>query len=114
MNEGRPNAVDLMKGGAIQLVIYTPAGAHSFSDEKAIRRTAIAYRLPCITTMSAAKAVAEVLASRRRDPLRVWSLQPVDSKRLGRNWICLVKMLSVCGTVFSRRNRVRSGAPIRW
>ena len=42
VNEGRPNAVDLMKAGSIQLVIYTPAGAHSFSDEKAIRRTAIA------------------------------------------------------------------------
>jgi carbamoyl-phosphate synthase large subunit len=80
VNEGRPNAVDLMKGGAIQLVIYTPAGAHSFSDEKAIRRTAIAYRLPCITTMSAAKAVAEALASRRRDPIRVWSLQEIHGK----------------------------------
>jgi carbamoyl-phosphate synthase large subunit len=42
VNEGRPNAVDLMKAGSIQLVICTPAGAHSFSDEKAIRRTAIA------------------------------------------------------------------------
>jgi carbamoyl-phosphate synthase large subunit len=80
VNEGRPNAVDLMKGGSIQLVIYTPAGAHSFSDEKAIRRTAIAYRLPCITTMSAAKAVAEALASRRRDPIRVWSLQEIHGK----------------------------------
>jgi carbamoyl-phosphate synthase large subunit len=80
VNEGRPNAVDLMKAGSIQLVIYTPAGAHSFSDEKAIRRTAIAYRLPCITTMSAAKAVAEALASRRRDPIRVWSLQEIHGK----------------------------------
>jgi carbamoyl-phosphate synthase large subunit len=80
VNEGRPNAVDLMKAGSVQLVIYTPAGAHSFSDEKAIRRTAIACRLPCITTMSAAKAVAEALASRRRDPIRVWSLQEIHGK----------------------------------
>ena len=77
VNEGRPNAVDLMKQGAIQLVIYTPAGAHSFEDERAIRRAAIACRIPCITTMSAARAASEALASRRRDPIRVWSLQEI-------------------------------------
>jgi carbamoyl-phosphate synthase large subunit len=80
VNEGRPNAVDLMKAGSIQLVVYTPAGAHSFSDEKSIRRTAVANRIPCITTMSAAKAAAEALASRRRDPIRVWSLQEIHGK----------------------------------
>ncbi len=80
VNEGRPNAVDLMKAGSVQLVIYTPAGAHSFSDERAIRRTAILYRVPCITTMSAAKATAEALASRRRDPIRVWSLQEIHAR----------------------------------
>jgi carbamoyl-phosphate synthase large subunit len=80
VNEGRPNAVDLMKGGSIQLVVYTLAGAHSFSDEKAIRRTAIACHVPCITTMSAAKAVAEAVASRRRDPIRVWSLQEIHAR----------------------------------
>jgi len=69
-----------MKGGSIQLVVYTLAGAHSFSDEKAIRRTAIACRVPCITTMSAAKAVAEAVASRRRDPIRVWSLQEIHAR----------------------------------
>jgi predicted RNA binding protein YcfA (HicA-like mRNA interferase family) len=77
VNEGRPNAVDMMKAGTIQLVIYTAAGAHSFSDERAIRRTAVAYRVPCITTMSGAKAAAEAVASRRRDPIRVWSLQEI-------------------------------------
>jgi carbamoyl-phosphate synthase large subunit len=77
VNEGRPNAVDLLKGGSLQMVIYTAAGAHSFSDEKAIRRAAVAYRVPCITTMSAAKAAAEAVASRHRDPIRVWSLQEI-------------------------------------
>jgi carbamoyl-phosphate synthase large subunit len=77
VNEGRPNTVDLLKAGAIQLVIYTAAGAHSFSDERAIRRTAVAYRVPCITTMSGAKAAAEAVASRRHDPIRVWSLQEI-------------------------------------
>jgi carbamoyl-phosphate synthase large subunit len=80
VNEGRPNAVDLLKAGEIQLAIYTTAGAHSFSDEKSIRRAAIAYRVPCITTMSAAKASAEAIASRLRDPIRVWSLQEIHEE----------------------------------
>jgi carbamoyl-phosphate synthase large subunit len=79
VNEGRPNAVDLLKAGAVQLAIYTTTGAHSFSDEKSIRRAAVAYRVPCITTMSGARAAAEAVASRRRDPIRVWSLQEIHS-----------------------------------
>ncbi len=79
VNEGRPNAVDMMKAGSIQLVIYTPTGGHSFTDEKAIRRTALSHRIPCITTMSGAKAAADAVAARRRDPIRVWSLQEIHS-----------------------------------
>jgi carbamoyl-phosphate synthase large subunit len=67
----------LLKGGTLQLVIYTSTGAHSFSDEKAIRRTAVFYRIPCITTISGAKAAADAVASKRRDPIRVWSLQEI-------------------------------------
>jgi carbamoyl-phosphate synthase large subunit len=77
VNEGRPNAVDMLKAGSVQLVIYTTTGGHSFSDEKAIRRAALLHRIPCITTMSGARAAAEGLASRRRDPIRVWSLQEI-------------------------------------
>ncbi len=77
VNEGRPNAVDLLKAGALQLVVYTTIGALSFEDEKLIRRAAITYRVPCITTMSGARAVVEAIASRQRDPIRVWSLQEI-------------------------------------
>jgi carbamoyl-phosphate synthase large subunit len=77
VNEGRPNAVDFLKAGTIQLVIYTTLGAMSFEDEKSIRRSAIQYRVPCITTMSGARAAAEAVASRLRDPIRVWSLQGI-------------------------------------
>ncbi|MEN6607901.1 MAG: ATP-grasp domain-containing protein, partial [Bryobacteraceae bacterium] len=80
VNEGRPNVVDLIKAGSLDLAIYTAAGAHSFSDERIIRRTAVAYRLPCITTMSGAKAAADALVSRRRDPIRVWSLQEIHGR----------------------------------
>ncbi len=82
VNEGRPNAVDLIKAGAVQLVIYTgTSGAHSFTDEKAIRRTAVGWRVPCITTMSGAKAAAEGAISKSRDPIRVWSLQEIHARK---------------------------------
>ncbi|MDX1978884.1 MAG: carbamoyl-phosphate synthase large subunit [Bryobacteraceae bacterium] len=80
VNEGRPNAVDLLKAGSLKLVIYTSTGGHSFSDEKAIRRSAVMYRVPCITTLSGAKAAAEAMVSRRRDPIRVWNLQEIHQK----------------------------------
>src|ERR1700681_277987 len=50
VNEGRPNAVDYLKAGSLQLVIYTTTGAHSFSDEQPIRAAAVAYREPDIPT----------------------------------------------------------------
>jgi carbamoyl-phosphate synthase large subunit len=81
VNEGRPNVVDLLKGGAIQLAIYTTAGAPAFLDEKAIRRSAVMYRVPCITTMSGARAAAEGVAARLRDPIRVWSLQEIHEAK---------------------------------
>ena len=77
VNEGRPNAVDLLKGGSIQLAIYTTTGAPGFADEKAIRRAAVQYRVPCITTMSGARAAVDAVAARKRDPIRVWSLQEI-------------------------------------
>jgi carbamoyl-phosphate synthase large subunit len=81
VNEGRPNAVDLLKSGTIDLIIYTAtSGAHAFADEKAIRRAAVSYRVPLITTMSGARAAVEAIASRRRDPIRVWSLQEIHKK----------------------------------
>ena len=56
VNEGRPNIVDLIKTGKINLIFNTPLGRESFYDEKSIRRAAIRYNIPCITTLSAAHA----------------------------------------------------------
>ena len=58
VNEGRPNIVDLIKTAKVNLVINTPLGRESFYDEKSIRRAAIRYNIPCITTLSAATAAA--------------------------------------------------------
>ena len=81
VNEGRPNAVDLLKGGGVQLAIYTTTGAPAFFDEKAIRRNAVMSRVPCITTMSGARAAADAVAARLRDPIRVWSLQDIHESK---------------------------------
>jgi len=81
VNEGRPNAVDLLKGGGVQLAIYTTTGAPAFLDEKAIRRNAVMSRVPCITTMSGARAAADAVAARLRDPIRVWSLQEIHEAK---------------------------------
>jgi carbamoyl-phosphate synthase large subunit len=81
VNEGRPNAVDLLKGANIQLAIYTTTGAPAFHDEKAIRRSAVQYRVPCITTMSGAQAAVEAVAAKLRDPIRVWNLQEIHAKK---------------------------------
>ncbi|MBV8552392.1 MAG: carbamoyl-phosphate synthase large subunit [Acidobacteriaceae bacterium] len=80
VNEGRPNAVDLLKAGKLNLIVYTTTGSHSFPDEQTIRRNSVTYRTPCITTTSGAKAAVEAIASRRRDPIRVWSLQELHSE----------------------------------
>src|SRR5579864_4316012 len=57
-NEGRPNIIDLVKTGRVDLIINTPLGRESFYDEKSIRRAAVRYKVPCITTLAAAQAAA--------------------------------------------------------
>ena len=53
MHEGRPNIVDAIKNGEIQLVINTPIGKLSSHDDSYIRKAAIKYKVPYITTMAA-------------------------------------------------------------
>ncbi|MGQ9555099.1 MAG: carbamoyl-phosphate synthase large subunit [Anaerolineae bacterium] len=75
VSEGRPNGVDYIKNGQIDLIINTPLGKASFSDEGALRRAAVAYNVPCMTTLSAAWAAVEgIYAMQQGDP-GVQSLQ---------------------------------------
>jgi carbamoyl-phosphate synthase large subunit len=75
VNEGRPNIVDLIKTGKVNLVINTPLGRESFYDEKSIRRAAIRYNVPCITTLSAAIAAARGIRAMAGHTLEVAALQ---------------------------------------
>ncbi len=63
VNEGRPNIVDHIKSADVALIINTPLGRVSHFDEQAIRRAALQYNVPCVTTMTGAQAIAEALGA---------------------------------------------------
>jgi carbamoyl-phosphate synthase large subunit len=80
-NEGRPNIVDLVKTGKVDLIINTPLGRESFYDEKSIRRAAIRYNIPCLTTLSAARAAARGMHSQIEDTFEVFALQDLHARK---------------------------------
>jgi len=82
VNEGRPNIVDLIKTSKVQLVINTPLGRESFYDEKSIRRAAIRYNIPCITTLSAAHAAVRGIHALIELKREVSCLQDLHSSRV--------------------------------
>jgi carbamoyl-phosphate synthase large subunit len=63
INEGRPNIPDGIMNGEIKLVVNTPIGKHSVQDDSYIRKTAIKYKIPYITTTVAALASAKGIAA---------------------------------------------------
>jgi len=75
MHEGRPNIVDGIKNKEIQLVINTPSGKLSIYDDSYIRKAAIKYKIPYITTLAAAIAAAKGIAAYRQGKGSVRSLQ---------------------------------------
>ena len=75
MHEGRPNIVDAIKNGEIQLVINTPAGRLSKYDDSYIRKAAIKYKIPYITTIAAAVAAVKGIAALKQGHGRAKSLQ---------------------------------------
>ena len=64
VNEGRPNIADLIRQGEVALIINTPLGRTSHYDEKAIRKAALQFNVPCVTTMTGAEALVEAIAAR--------------------------------------------------
>ena len=75
LHEGRPNLLDLIKNREVQLIINTPAGTESEYDDSYIRKNAIKYRIPYITTLIAALAAADGIAERRNGIAEAKSLQ---------------------------------------
>jgi len=81
VNEGRPNIVDLIKTGKVNLVINTPLGRESFYDEKSIRRAAVRYNVPCITTLSAANAAARGIQAMVGHGAEIAALQDLHRRK---------------------------------
>ena len=74
--EGRPNIIDFITNGEIQLIVNSPAGKDSVHDDSYLRKAAIKHKVTYITTMAAAKAAAEGIAQiKRRGVGEVRSLQ---------------------------------------
>ena len=66
VGEGRPDIVDQIKNGEINLVINTPSGKKPKADEVAIRSQSVAHNIPCITTLSGAEAAVNAIESLKR------------------------------------------------
>ncbi len=82
VNEGRPNIADYIKRGDIALIINTPLGKTSHYDEKAIRKSALQYNVPTVTTMTGAEALIEAISTKiNQNKVIVRSLQEIHSKK---------------------------------
>ena len=80
VSEGRPNLVDRIKNREINLVINIPSGRSAHRDDQVIRRAAINYNVPVVTTLSGAKATASAIAALQQGHLGVCSLQEYHQK----------------------------------
>jgi carbamoyl-phosphate synthase large subunit len=78
--EGRPNITDAIMNGEVQLVINTPSGKQSQWDDSYIRKAAIKYKVPYITTLAAAHAAARGIASYQKGKSGVKSIQKYHSE----------------------------------
>ncbi|MBK9216515.1 MAG: carbamoyl-phosphate synthase large subunit [Chloracidobacterium sp.] len=82
VNEGRPNIADLIRQGEIALIINTPLGKAAVYDEQAIRKAALQFNVPCVTTITGAEALIEAIATRMNQAVvTVRGLQDIHTGR---------------------------------
>ncbi|AKG22804.1 carbamoyl-phosphate synthase large subunit [Calothrix sp. 336/3] len=75
LHEGRPHVIDAIKNEKIQLIINTPSGEEAQSDARLIRRTALTYKIPIITTLAASRATVAAIRSMQNTTLDVKVIQ---------------------------------------
>ena len=81
LQEGRPNMMDLILNGEVDLVINTPSGSESLDDDSYMRKSAIKKKIPYMTTMAAAKATVNGIQSiKKRGNSEVKSLQELHAE----------------------------------
>ena len=80
LQEGRPNILDLITNGKIDLIINSPVGKDSIHDDSYLRKSAIKAKIPYMTTIAAAKATAKGIHNVKKHGLGdVQSLQELHS-----------------------------------
>jgi carbamoyl-phosphate synthase large subunit len=82
IHEGRPNLLDYLANGQIALIVNTPSGKGARTDEGRIRASAVSHGVPCITTLSAARAAVAALERLRQGNLEVYALQDLLASRV--------------------------------
>ena len=75
IQQGHPNALDYIVNGDLQLVMNTPSGKGSRTDEGRIRAAAVSRGVPCITTIQAADAAVKAMEALREEELSVQAVQ---------------------------------------
>jgi carbamoyl-phosphate synthase large subunit len=75
VHEGRPHIGDAIKNNQVQLIVNSPSGRDANQDGKMIRRAALSYKIPVITTLAGAKAAIAAIRSLQKDDLSVTPLQ---------------------------------------
>ena len=73
--EGRPNIVDAMQNGDVQLVFNTTEGAQALADSRSLRRAALLHKIPYYTTLAGAVAVAKGIEAYGEGNIEVRTLQ---------------------------------------
>ena len=81
MHQGSPHTVDLIRSGAVQLILNTPLGSHAHADGAEIRSAAVLMSVPLLTTLSAATAAVAGIRALRQQELSYRSLQAHFSKK---------------------------------
>ncbi len=77
VHEGRPNIEDLIRSGKIQLIINTPIGRQAIYDDKYLRRAALDYSVPTLTTLAGARAAVEAINALQHESISVNALQDI-------------------------------------
>jgi carbamoyl-phosphate synthase large subunit len=75
LHEGRPHILDAIKNEQVQFIINTPSGSEAQADGRLIRRSALDYKVPIVTTLAGAKATAAAIKAIQREPMGVQSIQ---------------------------------------
>ena len=79
VHEGRPNIEDQIRSGGVQLVINTPIGRQAAHDDRYIRRAALDYSVPTLTTLAGARSAVEGIEALQSRSIDIHALQDVHA-----------------------------------